>query len=262
MITKSSLKSIANGVLSSLDAQIVKKSKMPFFIDPKYNEEINFWKECYKRFNLWYDGKLEPLFGEPTPSDAQKIKGYLKGNNALLTWMKVHQSPKYLEDLELSPDSFAGGKLLDIGSGPFPSAQAYKDCDIYCLDPLIPIYLESGYPIHIYEPRIKFVFGFSEKIPFKDNFFDAIISVNAIDHVDDFEITVKEIRRVAKPNAKLRFHIHYHKKTKTEPIELNDERVAKAFSWNPDFKKISESNFKRGDKVGTDDQKYTLWSNF
>ena len=35
-------------------------------------------------------------------------------------------------------------------------------------------------------------------MPFEDGFFDAVISVNAIDHVNDFAETAKEIKRVLK----------------------------------------------------------------
>lgn len=262
MSVKSNIKTITNSLISPFDAELVKKSKVPFFFKPKYDEEIHFWKEMYKKFILWYDGDLEPLYGEPKPKEEQKVKKFSKKYNALLTWLKIHQTPKYLEDLGLKDDVFKDLRILDIGSGPFPSAQGYKDCEVYCLDPLLPLYLQAGYPIHIYENRIKYVFGFSENMPFEDNTFDAIISVNAIDHVDDFEKTVSEIQRVLRPNGKMRFHVHYHKKTKSEPIELNDKRVAAAFSWDKNFKKISESNKKRGNTMLDPDQLYTVWSNF
>ena len=262
MKVKSKLKNLVNSVLGVLDVEVVKKSDIPFFFEPRYQEQIYFWRECKTRFSHWYDGKLEPLFGENAPREDQKISNQGREYNSLLTWLNLHQSPKYLEDLDLKPDAFLGMKLLDIGSGPFPSAEAYKDCEVFCLDPLLPLYLTTGYPIHIYEPRIKFVFGFSEKMPFESNYFDAIISVNALDHVDDFEATVKEIQRVSKPNVKMRFHLHYHRKTKTEPIELNDLRVSNAFNWDPKFKKLRESHTKKGKTIEKEDEIYTLWSNF
>lgn len=264
MNIKSTLKDIVNSAIGVMDVEVIKKSKIPFFFQPKYEEEIHFWRTMYERFQLWYDGKLEPLYGEMAPKENQKVKKYVKekGYNALLTWLNIHQAPKYLEDLQLDKNVFSGQKLLDIGSGPYPSAIIYNDCEIYCLDPLLPLYMESGYPIHIYPPRIKYTFGFSENMPFEDSYFDAVISVNAIDHVDDFETTVKEIQRVIKPGGKMRFHIHYHKKTKSEPIELNDERVAKAFNWDSNFKKINESQFKRGNQINVGGDSFTLWSNF
>lgn len=99
-------------------------------------------------------------------------------------------------------------------------------------------------------------------MPFPDNFFDAVISVNAIDHVDDFEQTSKEIERVLKPSGKIRLHIHYHKKTSTEPLELSDKIVGDAFSWCKNFRKVGESFQSRGYELINEDEKYVLWSNF
>ena len=87
--------------------------------------------------------------------------------------------PKYLEDLQLEENTFSGLQIVDIGSGPHPSAAAFKNCKIFCLDPLLPEYLKTGFPFHIYEERVRFAYGYSENMPFTDQFFDAIISVNA-----------------------------------------------------------------------------------
>jgi SAM-dependent methyltransferase len=76
-------------------------------------------------------------------------------------------------------------------------------------------------------------------MPFENHFFDAVISVNAIDHVDDFFKTASEIIRVLKPNGKIRLHVHYHIKTQTEPLELNDTIVENAFRGIQNFKKIN-----------------------
>ena len=258
---KTKIKNSVNRILNRLDLELIKKSQAPFYLEPKYHHEVDFWKTCLNRFHLWYDGELETLFGEKPPMGSQKITAFNHEYNVLLTWLKINQSPKYLEDLQLNETSFQGMKILDVGSGPFPSAQIFIDCKIFCFDPLIPVYIEAGYPIHIYDSRVKFVFGFSEKMPFEEDSFDAIISVNALDHVDDFEASVAEIKRVLKPGGKMRFHLHYHKETKTEPVELNDERVAKAFSWEKNFKKIHNSTSKRGTFL-EEGEEYALWSNF
>ena len=130
------------------------------------------------------------------------------------------------------------------------------------MDPLLPLYIEAGYPIHIYENRAKFVYGFSEKMPFEDNFFDAVISANALDHVDDFYLTAAEIKRVLKPQGKLRLHLHFHTPTIMEPLQINDSIVTKAFAWCDGFKKISETKTKRGTTLNDHRESFSLWSNF
>ena len=249
-------------IANKLGFEINKIKNLSTLNQPKYRAELIFWKGIMTEYVEWFDGKLVKLYGEPCPENTEKIISFNKLYSALLTWTEVHQKTKYLEDLDLNKYAFEGLKLLDIGSGPLPSALGYLNCDVYCLEPLLPLYLEAGFPIHIYDQRVKFVHGFSEKMPFADKYFDAIISVNAIDHVDDFNLTASEIRRVLKPGGKLRFHIHYHPRTITEPLELNDQIVENEFSWAKNFKKISESKHKRGSVVEDNSESYALWSNF
>jgi SAM-dependent methyltransferase len=246
--------------MQQLFEKIKNKFNKTSVLAEKYAGEINFWTITIKEYVKWFNGEIE-LYKEPSPKKSQKIKAYLVGDSAVLTWGKLHQEKKYLQDLQLKQDAFKGKKLLDIGSGPHPSALCFKGAQLYCLDPLLPQYLEIGFPIHYYE-KAKFVCGKSESIPFPDNFFDAIISVNAIDHVDDIKKTAMEIQRVLKKNGKIRMHIHYHKRTQAEPIELNDKKIVKLFGWCKGFHKVDESTSKRGFDLSDKSEKYTLWSNF
>ncbi|MDB5255059.1 MAG: Methyltransferase type 11 [Candidatus Nomurabacteria bacterium] len=226
----------------------------------KEGAEVDFWKDFLAQVQLWYRGELPLLYGEPAPSVERKIVVHSVKDSAILTWFEVHQKTKYREDLLLEKDAFAGMKILDVGSGPYPSAAVFEDAELYCLDPLLADYIKIGFPLHYYN-NVKFISGTSENIPTEDNFFDAIISVNAIDHVNDLAATGLELKRVLKSGGKMRMHIHYHKKVVTEPIEMNDEVVKKVFSWCEGFKKISESKDKRGFALTDDSEMYTVWSN-
>ena len=227
----------------------------------KYGAELDFWKRELKNYIDWYNGKII-IHDTPNPLPNQKVKVYSEQDSAILTWFELHQKPKYIKDLELSVNSFKGMKLLDLGSGPFPNSLIFQDCDVYSLDPLFPKYIELGYPTFYYENRAKFVKSFSENMPFENNYFDAIISVNAIDHVDDFEKTALEIKRVLKPGGLLRLHVHYHKPTKTEPLEIDDTRFISAFSWVENLKKVSQSHEKMGHVLEDLSESYVVWSNF
>lgn len=230
----------------------------------KYAAELAFKASVVEEIVDWYLGRIKELYGTPCPTEAQRIIVGSDRDNAILTYAKLHQEPIYLSTLECDPNTFAGCKLLDIGSSAIPSALAFQDMELYCLEPLLPDQLRIGYPFWAYEKRVRFIYGFSEKMPFPDDFFDAAISVNALDHVDDFSVTAQEIKRVTKPGAKLRFHLHFHKATTTEPIELTDEIVSKAFGWCPDFRKVSEFRERNGIQLNPDlpDEVHTIWSNF
>jgi SAM-dependent methyltransferase len=227
----------------------------------KRDAEIRFWKKELQRYVQWYDGAIGELYGHPAPSADKKVVEVNKQLSALLTFFEIHQKTKYLKDLLLEKDSFKGMKVLDIGSGPFPSGLCFEGCEVYCLDPLFDSYLSAGFPIHCYGERARFVQARAESIPLKDGYFDAIISVNAIDHVDSFEQTARELKRVLKPGGRFRMHVHYHPRTTTEPIELNDEIFSKNYSWVNGIKRLHESKTKTGSVVESDQELYVVWGN-
>ncbi len=165
-----------------------------------------------------------------------------------------------MENLALAEDAFRGIRLLDVGAGPMASATCFKGADLYCLEPLLPRYLEAGFPIHYYD-NVRFVCAPSEEIPVADGFFDAVISVNAIDHVDNIAETAAEIRRVLKPGGYFRMHVHYHPATTCEPLTFTDESFLHFFGWCPGLEKI----YARRNSYSTElppDETFVLWSNF
>lgn len=225
----------------------------------KYTSETQFWQDELERYSDWYAGKLAEMYSTPSPTDNEKVPAHHPGHSSILTWHKLHQEVKYLKDLNLERNAFTGKKILDVGSGPMPSATCFTGADLYCLDPLLSKYVGIGFPLHLYGD-VKFVQGYSENMPVVDDFFDVILSVNALDHVDDFEATATEIKRVLKDDGILIVHLHYHLPTQNEPLALTDDRVAAAFSQVRNFRKISESKEKLGSGCGKDES-YTLWSN-
>lgn len=226
----------------------------------KYAAEIDFWKESIKDYAAWYQGKKADIFGTPPPAEKDKVAVTNLRDSAILTWANVHQKTKYLHDLDLKPDTFKGMKLLDIGAGPIPSATCFTGADLYCLDPLLDQYVSAGFPLH-YWGNVKFIQAFSEDIPMPDGFFDAVISVNAIDHVDSLAKTSEEIRRVLKKDGRFAMHVHYHKATTTEPLEITDEIFQEVFSWVAGLKKVKESGSKMGWNI-PQGETYVLWRNF
>lgn len=230
-------------------------------LSDKHSAEVDFWVNEIKEYQKWYSGETKVLWGRPSPIEREKVTQYDLKNNSILTWFNTHQKPKYLEALELAPHCFSGLKLLDIGAGPMPSAMAFEGADLYSLDPLYGRYLSAGFPLHFYG-NTKFINSRCEKIPVTDHFFDAVISVNAIDHVDDLEASAAELRRVLKPDGKFAMHVHCHPPKITEPIEINDDIFAALFRWVPGLKKTKESRAITGTELGNSEESYALWRNF
>lgn len=229
-------------------------------ITEKEFAEVRFWAEELRIYQDWYEGKRDMLYFTPAPTDDAKIKGKDDEESAILTWMELHQKPKYLYDLQLETDAFRGLKVLDIGAGPFPSATCFEEIELFALDPLADIYEALGFPRKPF-PNVHFTASQAEEMPFESDFIDAVISVNAIDHVDNFEETAAEICRVLKPGGKFAMHVHYHEATECEPLELNDERFLSAFSEVEDLQPICRSRQSFGTLL-PETEEFVLWRNF
>ena len=228
-------------------------------LEIKRNSEIAFWESEIQSYMAWYSGDLPMLYNTPCPSAEQKIIGDSLLQSAILTWTELHQIPKYLNDLDVDRYCFWGKKVLDVGCGPIPSAIGFDGADIYGVDPLVSNYEKAGFPLNLY-PDVHFIESGAEAIPIEDHFFDVILSVNAIDHVDDLEKVAKELRRVAKSDCMFLMHVHYHKPTVPEPIEINDSIFGDLFGWVKGIKvkKRSRQSFT---SIVKEDEEFVVWSN-
>jgi len=141
-----------------------------------------------------------------------------------------HYKPFYTEYFDLKDDFYNNKIILDIGCGPRGSLEwADMTKERYGLDPLTEKYLKLGADKH----KMKYVQAYSEDIPFKDNYFDVVCSFNSLDHVEDIEKTISEIKRIIKPGGIFLLIVDVHLyPTPTEPQSIK---------W--DFNKTYFSNF-------------------
>jgi SAM-dependent methyltransferase len=205
----------------------------------KGGAEIFFWKAELERYVRWYRG--ESLHGVPAPSTEQRVTGHTPEVDAAMTFLKVVQYPRYLTALDLEPTELAGSRVLDVGCGPLANLLVFSDCERHGIDPLIERYRAAGFPL---EEWIAEGFTYhcapAERMPFPDGYFDVVVSVNAIDHVDDFGAVAAEIRRVLRPGGHLRMQVNYHRPTVTEPVSLSDAAVHDSFSWASGLRKLRD----------------------
>lgn len=221
----------------------------------KNRGELRHWRERQHNIIRWYRGEQPYLF--PCPDAGHKISDFDEQTNALLTFIAFeNQHASYLKDLCLRADSFKGLRVADIGSGPLPTLLVFQHCDRYCIDHLMDSYRALGFPISAFEPYLNFLQAKSEDIPVADHFFDAVISRNALDHVDDFAATACELRRILKPGGILHILVNYHQPTATEPHVLNDSVIQQNFRAL-NLRKIVETPDSWGFAGGST----VLWSN-
>jgi len=194
----------------------------------KYQEELGFWRQMAAQLHHWYvDGTLTDYWGVPQPSTAQRMtRSSLWMSQAIETLHAMR--PTYLEALQVPSAHFAGRRVLEIGCGPLVPILAFSGCERHAVDPLVTNYIKAGFPL--FDLPVTTVTAPAEHLPYPDGYFDAVISVNALDHVDDFELALAEFQRVLRPGGEVRLEIEYHRPTVTEPIEVTPERLVKAFS--------------------------------
>lgn len=228
-------------------------------LEEKHAGELHFWRSELQQYVRWAAGELPALYGISAPSSV--VPAESEALSALLTWIR-DDGDKYLRHLGVPADVFAGTSVLEIGCGPVPYALCFTGCDITGLDPLAGLYQQVGYPLTSYSPRMKYLTAGGEKIPLLDRSVDVVLSVNAIDHVDDFEQTGREIDRVLKTDGTVLLEVHYHPPTHLEPHVLNDSVLAETFKARG-VVKVAETPFSDVYPMlpGHDGETLTVWTN-
>jgi ubiquinone/menaquinone biosynthesis C-methylase UbiE len=180
----------------------------------------------------------------------EQIKGSQKYGHELNYWYEIkdkegtlsnnHYQYFYMQHFKLDTNFYMGKKILDVGCGPRGSLEWADMCNERIgLDPLIDSYRKLGIDNH----KMKYLKGNLEEIPFEDGYFDIVSSFNSLDHVDDLNCAVSEIKRVLAPGGSFLLLTDVnHSATSCEPVE---------FSWGivhrfvPDFKIIDERHFEK-----------------
>lgn len=185
---------------------------------------------------------IQGLFSKSHPVD--------KGEAELDYWKKrlhkegslgnSHYKAFYTSHFDMTDADWTDKVALDIGCGPRGSLEwADMTKERYGLDPLANEYLKLGADKH----KMKYVASGAEKIPFDDGYFDIVTSFNNIDHVDDLDQTIAEIKRVLRPGGTFMLLTEVgHEPTPTEPIVLDFSIVDK---FKPEFELVREKHFEK-----------------
>lgn len=120
-------------------------------------------------------------------------------------------------------DWYRGKRILDVGCGPRGSLDWAPDAAARVgLDPLADRYMELG----VDQRAMDYVKGVAERMPFDDDSFDVVSSINSLDHVDDLSRTAAEMIRVLRPGGLLLIATELnHRARLTEPQTFGWEIV-------------------------------------
>ena len=98
------------------------------------------------------------------------------------------------------------------------------------LDPLAKEYMRLGASQH----QMENICSPSEDIPLKDGECDAVFSFNSLDHVEDVDQTLKEIKRITRSGGLLLLLVEVnHPPTDCEPHEMTPKKLVE--SLEPEF---------------------------
>ncbi len=175
-------------------------------------------------------------------------KRILKQKFEWIFWKNVYRKEKQLtnhhyeefftEHFGIEKAFYTDKKILDIGCGPRGSLDwAGEAKERIGLDPLADKYRT----IAPAESFTKLVQGNAEHIPFEAEYFDVISSFNSLDHVDDLDQVISEIKRVLKPGGVFLLITDIHATpTLTEPSAFDWDIIEK---FEPEFESHEEKHF-------------------
>ncbi len=145
---------------------------------------------------------------------------------------RAHYEYFFTNFFGLTKADYAGKAVLDIGCGPCGSLEWADNARARVgLDPLANAYRKL---VEDDRQTMAYCAAPSEKIPYADGHFDIVTTFNSLDHVDDVDATVAELKRVTSPKGRILVIVEFgHAPTPTEPHRL-DETVADKFG--PEFK--------------------------
>lgn len=133
-----------------------------------------------------------------------------------------HYEYFYTAHFGLERTFYRGKKILDIGCGPRGSLEWAVEADARMgIDPLAAAYRQLlGTSRH----TMQYIACSAEGLPFPDDSFDVVCSLNSLDHVDDLDRTIGEICRVLAPGGYFLLVTEIHRQpTVLEPM---------AYSWD------------------------------
>lgn len=138
----------------------------------------------------------------------------------------------------LTRSDYAGKRLLDVGCGPMGSLEwADIASERVGLDPLAEEYRSLVEHKH----AMRYCAAPAEAIPYPDGYFDFVSTFNSLDHVDDVDLAIGEIKRVVRPKGSILLIVEInHDATFTEPHRL-DRNIVDRFS--PEFEVVAPRLF-------------------
>lgn len=136
---------------------------------------------------------LKHHFSSPKWKGLHEFAFWKQQKNIEGTFSNDHYEFLFTEHFGFNLEAFRDKTILDIGCGPRGSLEWAQTAKRRIgIDPLADKYVKE---LDAQTHQMEYIQGGSENIPLEDASCDMVYSLNSLDHVDDLEATIKEIKR-------------------------------------------------------------------
>ena len=94
-------------------------------------------------------------------------------------------------------------RVLEVGGGPVGVASFFPSCRALLVDPLEDFYASNNVLRQLRNPRAEYMAGRGEALPVETGAYDLAIIENCIDHVQDADGVMRELRRALRDDGVL-----------------------------------------------------------
>lgn len=217
--------------------------------------------------------KEDMIIGSKSYEIFQEVPVFVKENSTSSEWktlnsqfLNYHKSLSVYTLINSAPInnylSFETGfgfledvKVLDVGGGTGHTMATFfrnpEKIDYYLLDPNLRLLHDQF--IRLY-PKLSYlemghIIGNAETLPIKNNSFDIVLSISAIDHLDDYLKFINEAFRVLKKGGKFLVSSHLDIiEAEEDQTKVKDKIFSSSF-----FERLSRYLYYKKQKVGGDD---------
>lgn len=196
---------------------------------------IGFFQWYYQKFSK----VVQPILGVKRQKEFYEwLFWVMKKASEGKVMSNHHYEYFFTEYFGLTREDYNSVSVLDIGCGPRGSLEWAKMTEQRIgMDTLAKKYLKLGGAKH----EMKYIEAPAESMPFEDHYFDVVSSFNSLDHVDDLDKSIQEIKRVTKKGGKFLLIADIHSyPTICEPSAFNWDITVK---FSPEFKIIREHHY-------------------
>ena len=181
---------------------------------------------------------------------------FLNYHKSLSVYTLINSAPinNYIS-LQSEIGTIKNAKVLDVGGGTghvYASFFQYPESiEYYLLDPNLRLLHDQF--IRLY-PKLSYlkmghILANAEFLPIKDNSFDVVINLSAIDHFDDYKKFISEAFRVLKPGGKFLVSSHLDIPQADEDKTKTKSKIFSSSFWE----RVSRYFYYKKHAVGSDD---------